>query len=100
MCYLFTATQQAYGKYMWMPIPSCTQCVQYFGLITKEQKQLIDSEFTEECTLMILKEFTEMTSQYSLLSSLISFSVAKGSYARNRVKPVSWCMQRCEALLV
>jgi len=37
---------------MWMPLPLCTPCGQYFGLITIEQKQLIDSEFTEECMLM------------------------------------------------
>jgi len=44
VCVTYSLIQQAYGKYMWMPIPLCTPGVQYFGLITKDQKQLIDSD--------------------------------------------------------
>jgi hypothetical protein len=57
VCVTYSLLQQAYGKYMWMPLPLCTPCGQYFGLITIEQKQLIDSEFIEECMLMNSNEF-------------------------------------------
>ena len=53
----YSLMQQAYGKYMWMPMPRTTPCGQYFGLITKEQKQRIDFEFIEERTLMHPNEF-------------------------------------------
>jgi hypothetical protein len=62
---------------MWMPIPLCTPCVQYFGLITKEQKQLIDSEFTEECTLMNPTEFTDIVQSMTLENGFDSFICLK-----------------------
>jgi hypothetical protein len=62
---------------MWIPIPLCTPYVQYFGLITKEQKQLIDSEFTEECTLMNPKEFTDIVQSMTLENGFDSFICLK-----------------------
>jgi hypothetical protein len=58
---------------MWMPLPLCTPCGQYFGLITIEQKQLIDSEFTEECMLMNPNEFTAMFQLMTLENGFDSF---------------------------
>jgi len=77
VCVTYSLKQQAYGKYMWMPIPLCTPCVQYFGLITKEQKQLIDSEFTEECTLMNPTEFTDIVQSMTLENGFDSFICLK-----------------------
>ena len=77
VCVTYSLKQQAYGKYMWMPIPSCTQCVQYFGLITKEQKEQIDSEFTEECTLMNPTEFTNIVQSMTLENGFDSFICLK-----------------------
>ena len=34
VCVTYSLLQQAYGKYMWMHMPSSTPCGQYFGLIT------------------------------------------------------------------
>jgi len=62
---------------MWIPIPLCTPYVQYSGLITKEQKQLIDSEFTEECTLMNPKEFTDIVQSMTLENGFDSFICLK-----------------------
>jgi hypothetical protein len=57
---LIHSCKKAYGKYTWMPMPRSTPCGQYFGLITKEQKQMIDPEFTEDVNLIDPKEFTDM----------------------------------------
>ncbi len=51
---------------MWMPTPKATLFALYFGLITKEQKQMIDSEFTEERNLMDPDEFTDMVLSMTL----------------------------------
>jgi len=45
----------------------------YFGLITIEQKQLIDSEFTEECMLMNPNEFIAMVRSMTLENGFDSF---------------------------
>ena len=58
---------------MWMPLPLCTPCGQYFGLITIEQKQLIDSEFIEECMLMNSNEFIAMVQLMTLENGFDSF---------------------------
>ena len=58
---------------MWMPLTLCTPCGQYFGLITIEQKQLIDSEFTEECMLMNPNKFIAMVQSMTLENRFDSF---------------------------
>ncbi len=77
VCVTYSLKQKACGKYMWMPITSCTPCVQYFGLITKEQKQLIDSEFTEECALMHPNELTDIVQSMTLENGFDSFICLK-----------------------
>jgi len=58
---------------MWMPLPLCTPCGQYFVLITIEQKQLIDSEFTEECVLMNPNKVIAMVQLMTLENGFDSF---------------------------
>ena len=73
VCVTYSLLQQAYGKYMWMPLTLCTPCGQYFGLITIEQKQLIDSEFTKECMLMNPNKFIAMVQLMTLENRFDSF---------------------------
>ncbi len=74
----YSLLQKAYGKYMRMPMPRSTPCGQYFGLITKEQKQMIDSEFTEDINLMDPKEFTDMVLSMTLENGFDTLVCLKG----------------------